>query len=140
MDIAARLAATETYIGITPDQDAGWRTYAQAVIAFAESGARIPEQAPDQVLRLLGPERLARAALERAGKAQAVVDAATALRAELTPEQLKRLLRAEPGAEHRPDPGIRPGQAPPPGPRCAGALSRSRSAFAAPLSPLDSCE
>ena len=108
MDIAARLAATETYIGITPDQDAGWRTYAQAVIAFAESGARIPEQAPDQVLRLLGPERLARAALERAGKAQAVVDAATALRAELTPEQLERLLRAEPGAEHRPDPGPRP--------------------------------
>ena len=63
-----------------------------------------------------------------------------ALRAELTPEQLKRLLRAEPGAEHRPDPGIRPGQAPPPGPRCAGALSRSRPAFAAPLTPLDSCE
>ena len=31
-----------------------------------------------------------------------------ALRAELTPEQLERLLRAEPGAEHRPDPGPSP--------------------------------
>lgn len=118
MDIAARLAATETYIGITPDQQDSWRAYSQAVIAFIEPGpeARDPATGPasdvetgdaaadeseagdaDQSQRLLGPERFARATLERAGKAQAVIDAATALRAELTPDQLDRLLKSEPG-------------------------------------------
>lgn len=118
MDIAARLAATETYIGITPDQQESWGAYSQAVIAFFEPGPDAPDPAADpasdaeagdapageaeagdadQSQRLLGPERFARATLERAGKAEAVIEAATALRAELTPDQLDRLLKSEPG-------------------------------------------
>lgn len=115
MDIAARLAATETYIGITQDQQDNWRAYSQAVIALLEAGpegpgaARPPENGPgtpatpeaqvtpaDQP-RLSGPERMAQDILTRADKARAVIDASTALRAELEPEQLSRLLEAGPG-------------------------------------------
>lgn len=124
LELAARLSALETYIGITPQQAGAWRAYTQAAQDFAESHRPGPaerpagppaaaEQAPAGVppqgapgapagsdgnrpapQRLLA-EDMADHAIARGEKAQDLKDAAAGLRAVLTPEQTARLIEAE---------------------------------------------
>lgn len=97
LDLAARLAAAETYVGVTSAQEDAWRAYTSALISFfdrpappaQEARPDVPQPAP------LFTERLAGRAIEQGEKAQALKDAAEALRAALSDEQLGRLARAE---------------------------------------------
>lgn len=112
--IAERLAQTETYVGITSAQLDLWRAYSTALIDFFERPARDrgpggprPSAAPPPAAQgeagaapaeaapVLFAERLADRAIERAERATALKTALDALRAELSPEQLDRLARAE---------------------------------------------
>lgn len=86
------LAAQETVLGIRPDQAEAWRAYASALVAMVPSGERVQ--------RWLDPEKRAKAeafdlvqdiadaAIERADRAKRLKEAADALKATLTPEQL----------------------------------------------------
>jgi len=113
--IAARLAQTETYVGITSAQLDVWRAYSSALIGFFERPGRDqrpggpgpaetpPAQspqgeaapAPANAAPALFADRLADRAIARADKARALKTAVDALRAQLTPEQLDRLAKAE---------------------------------------------
>ncbi|MFT4012618.1 MAG: hypothetical protein QM682_04265 [Paracoccus sp. (in: a-proteobacteria)] len=139
LGLAAHLAATETYLGITEAQEDVWRDYCQALIAFLEPGAPVgpgdqaPGDAPpaDQA-RPLAAERMAQQVLARAGQAQGLLAAATALRGALEPVQLERLRQVDPGfgpergaprhqgpdpaQRHRPGPRPQPIPAPIPAP------------------------
>jgi hypothetical protein len=132
LKIAARLAQTETYVGITSAQLDVWRAYTSALIDFFERPARDrgpggPAVAPPPAQGEAGPapadtapalfaERLADRAIARAEKARALKTALDALRAQLTPEQLDRLVKAErafrphqrPHGSDRNDPHHRP--------------------------------
>lgn len=100
LDLAAHLSATETYLGITPEQQEPWRDYCQALIGFMQ-----PEPPPGPEAGQLMAERMAQAVLARADKAQALLVATTALRGALQPEQLARLVESQPGPQgpERPD-------------------------------------
>lgn len=113
--IAARLAQIETYVGITSAQLDVWRAYTSALIDFFERSARDrgpggpppadapppppsqgePGQAPADAGPVLFAERLADRAIARAEKARTLKTSLDALRAQLTPEQLDRLAKAE---------------------------------------------
>ncbi|MFE3837249.1 hypothetical protein [Pseudogemmobacter sonorensis] len=114
LKLAGHLSALETLVGITADQQAAWRGYSDAVLAFAEGegrderpGARgaepsgppqgapigaAPPQAPEQTLMA---ERLADRAIVRGERAAALKEATATLRAALSPEQFARLVEAE---------------------------------------------
>lgn len=98
--LAAHLSATETYLGITPEQQGPWRDYCQALVGFMQ-----PEPPPGPEAGQLMAERMAQAVLARADKAQALLVATTALRGALQPEQLARLVESQPGPQgaERPD-------------------------------------
>jgi len=91
MEIAGRLAAAEVYLGITDEQEPAWRTYCAALIDFLEPAPPQPGDEP-----ALMAERMARDTLQRGEKAQALLDATTALRDTLDPAQIERMVRAEP--------------------------------------------
>ncbi|MGI6855991.1 hypothetical protein [Mesorhizobium sp. 1B3] len=112
--IAARLAQTETYVGITSAQLDVWRAYTSALIDFFERPARDRDEggprpsdappppsqdeagpAPADAGPALFADRLADRAIARADKARALKTALDALRAQLTPEQLDRLMKAD---------------------------------------------
>ncbi|MEO9340427.1 hypothetical protein ABFT80_23730 [Mesorhizobium sp. SB112] len=115
LDLAERLAATETYVGITAGQLDAWRAYSSALIAFFEhpeqdrgSGgphreerqpsATTQEQRPqpgDTASRPLLAERLADRTIAQTGKAETLKAAVAALRSALSGEQLDRLTKAE---------------------------------------------
>ncbi|UFS67463.1 Spy/CpxP family protein refolding chaperone [Paracoccus denitrificans] len=101
LGLSAHLAATETYLGITGEQQDAWRDYSQALIAFieppaADARAEGDERPADQA-RPLAAERMAQHALARAEKARALLAATTALRGTLEPAQLERLQQVDPG-------------------------------------------
>ncbi|MDK8875314.1 Spy/CpxP family protein refolding chaperone [Paracoccus sp. SSJ] len=101
LGLSAHLAATETYLGITGEQQDAWRDYSQALIAFieppaADARAEGDERPADQA-RPLAAERVAQHALARAEKARALLAATTALRGTLEPAQLERLQQVDPG-------------------------------------------
>lgn len=91
LDLAAHLAATGTWLGITDQQQAVWRDYCQALIGFLEPETPGPAD-PGQLMA----ERMARGALARADKAQALLAATTALRGALQPEQMAPLIDSQP--------------------------------------------
>lgn len=111
LELAARLSAQETYIGITPDQAAAWRAYTAALLAFAgdahsgragigPDGPRAPfpdaPQAPTgERPDKLFAERLAERAIAQGEKAETLQAAAKALRETLSPAQLARLVEAD---------------------------------------------
>lgn len=108
LDLAARLSALETYVGITSAQLDTWRAYTSSLIDFLESPEPPrdvdrepppprPEDAtrPSQDAAPFFAERLADAAIVRAEKAKALKQAIDALRSTLSTEQLDRLTRTE---------------------------------------------
>lgn len=111
IELAARLSAQETYIGITPDQAAVWRAYTAALLAFTgdahpgrvgigPDGPRPPfpdaPQAPTgQLPDKLFAEHLAERAIAQGEKAEILQAAAKALREALSPAQLARLAEAD---------------------------------------------
>lgn len=117
--LATRLAALETYVGITAGQLDAWRAYTDALQALAVpprpepppgprpdlGPARGPEPKPPgpppnaampQDVESLPGENLARDALIRGEAAQRLIAAAETLRGMLKPEQIERLRRAGP--------------------------------------------
>ncbi len=134
LGLAGHLAAAETFLGITAEQQDAWRDYCQALISFLEPAAPPAPEAgaqgdrpPAGQARPLAAERMAAQALARAGKARALLDAATALRGTLEPTQLERLQQVDPGFDpgshsprhespersglHQPRPGQQPAPA-----------------------------
>lgn len=106
LELAGQLAATETWLGITAEQEAVWRDYCQALIGFLQPEAPAPvaaAPAPAAADQLMA-ERMAQDALARADKAQALLAATTALRGALQPDQLARLIDSQPGPRAMPRP------------------------------------
>lgn len=114
LELAADLAAAETYVGITAGQLDAWRAYTTALIAFLEPSERGPgprgprpdappagQPAPPAGQGEAAPaplpgERLADRAVEQAEKANALKEAIGALRGALSADQLERLAKAGP--------------------------------------------
>lgn len=113
LDIAAKLSAAETYVGITTTQEDAWRAYTSALIAFFERPAPIggergpgrdgapPAPGTEQAKPAapspapLFAERVADRAIEQGEKARALKAAAGSLRSTLSGDQLVRLIEAE---------------------------------------------
>lgn len=122
--LAAHLAALETLVGITAEQAPAWRTYTNALLAFAETarpphgpqapGAKAERPAPPSgphpadAPRLLMAEMMAERALDQAEAAATLKQAAATLRAALGAEQLVRLIAAERPPMPHPGAGPRP--------------------------------
>ncbi|MFG1423875.1 hypothetical protein [Roseixanthobacter liquoris] len=82
---AGALAAMETFIGIRADQLDAWRAYTNAVLALLQPPREEPK--PEAFARA---EAIAGRMAEQGVKAQAVLDALTALKTKLTDDQLRR--------------------------------------------------
>lgn len=108
LHLAGKLAAAETYVGITAAQHDAWRAYTSALISFldrpfpAEGRGEGPEAGRDRdpaaAAGRPGPlfaERLADRALEQGRKARTLKEAVEALRSVLDDEQIARLADAE---------------------------------------------
>ena len=111
LGLAAHLAATQIYLGLTEAQQAPWRDYCQALIAYLEPPAAAPDAAPGDTGQPLAAERMAQATLARADTAQRLLQAATALRGALDPAQVERLAQVQPGLGDGPH-GRRGGERP----------------------------
>ncbi|SMH37231.1 hypothetical protein [Mesorhizobium australicum] len=128
LDIAAKLSAAETYVGITTAQEDAWRAYTSALIAFFEHPAPIggehgpgrdgpPPALGTEQAKPAAPspaplfaERVADSAIEQGEKARTLKAAAGSLRATLSGDQLVRLIEAEIAfAPPHGDPEGRPG-------------------------------
>ena len=145
LELAARLSAAETYVGVTPAQEDAWRAYTSALIAFFDHPQPPPGIGPDDANgpqddaqppsppkpgpvadapTSLPSDRIADRAIERGEKAKALKAATDALRSALKPDQLQRLAKAEevlrpPRPPHRMD-EPRPGPDMRPGPDGGG--------------------
>lgn len=113
--LAARLSTMETYLGITTDQAAVWRSYSGALLAFSEGVAPDDERRPATASRaatgpaeapspLLRAERMAEQAIAQGQRGEALKSASAALREALSPAQLERLIALE-SPQHRPSGG-----------------------------------
>ena len=86
--IAGRMNALQTYLGITPQQQDAWGAFAQAAIAMAPT-----DGGPREMARLgafEGIDRMTQRAQDIAQKAQKLDQAAQALKAVLTADQIKK--------------------------------------------------
>lgn len=113
LDLAAKLSAAETYVGVTSAQEDVWRAYTSALIAFFDhpmppppGGAPGVLPDPDGDPQQSGPaanadkaplvsERIAARAIDQGEKAKTLKAAVDALRSALAPDQLKRIAVAE---------------------------------------------
>jgi hypothetical protein len=124
--IAARLAETETEIGIRAGQLDAWRDFTDALISVTEP-PKPPQPRDADARKMREPFELATRigtdAVARGQKAEALLKSIEALRAKLTPEQLTKLaaveerLRPPPrgprspyGPGHGPSPDAPPGE------------------------------
>lgn len=100
LQLAAKLAVAETYVGVTSAQHDAWRAYATAMIDFLQPSH------PDKPARdvPLFAERIADETIARAEKAARLKAAIEALRSALTSEQFGRLIKAEQAFDPRPGP------------------------------------
>ncbi|MCJ8142599.1 hypothetical protein MKI84_06680 [Ancylobacter sp. A5.8] len=90
--LASRLAALETYVGITGEQLSSWRAYTDAFQAML-----IPPEPPEaQPDALSQADMLARHAAQRGTLALDLAAAVEELRGKLSPDQLQRLSSAGP--------------------------------------------
>jgi len=92
--LAERLAAAETLIGIKSYQLDAWRDYTSALIDLFAPPPAPPMPAPADAggdRAFAHQEQIARRMKERAAKAETLLEAITALRAKLSPQQLDRL-------------------------------------------------
>ena len=96
LGLAAHLAGAGIWLGITDAQQDVWHDYCQALIGFVTPDMPSPDAAPDPAARPLPAEMMATRALARADKAQALLDATSALREALEPAQIDRLAQIEP--------------------------------------------
>ena len=115
--IAARLAETETEIGIRAGQLDAWRDFTDALIAVTEPPK--PPQRPLETEARNVPQpfepatRIGNDAVARGHKAEALLKSIEALRAKLTPEQLTKLAAIEERLRpppHGPRPPFGPGR------------------------------
>lgn len=89
----ALLSAQETALGIRSDQAQAWRNYTNALVDLLPSGKRIarwadkPKRESAEAFDLA--QDLAAGAMERAEKAKRLREAIDALKAELSPDQLR---------------------------------------------------
>ncbi|OZA99128.1 MAG: hypothetical protein B7X67_21410, partial [Rhizobiales bacterium 39-66-18] len=88
MVASAALAAMETFIGIRADQFDVWRAYTNAVLALLQPPK--PPQDEPKPAAFQRAEAIAHHMAEQGAKAQAVLDALTALKAKLSEDQLQR--------------------------------------------------
>jgi periplasmic protein CpxP/Spy len=86
--IAERMNALQTYLAITPQQQDAWNAFAQAAIAM------VPDHGGPRELARLGAfdgiDRMTQHMQDLAQKAQKLDQAAQALKAVLTPDQIKK--------------------------------------------------
>ncbi|EKF42553.1 hypothetical protein NA8A_10838 [Nitratireductor indicus C115] len=125
LQIAGKLSAAQTYVGITTDQEDAWRNYSNALIDFFERPDMAPKAAPEgpggprpqgpadgpaagpgeragnpqqigpDAPRPLLAERIAGFAIQQGEKGKALKDAFDTLKSELRTDQLDRLAKAE---------------------------------------------
>lgn len=97
LQLASRLAALESFIGIQADQFAVWRAYTDALQAFIRSPEAIRETPGIKSADALTQSTaLAEQAVARAPLAATLSSTAGSLRARLAPEQIERLQQAGP--------------------------------------------
>ncbi|QIB35205.1 Spy/CpxP family protein refolding chaperone [Ancylobacter pratisalsi] len=101
----ALLAAQETALGITPEQMPAWRAYTGALVAFIPTGTRVgrwtDKQTRDAAAAFDLVDDVTAAAIERAEAAKTLREAANALKATLTPEQLSMAQQMQAGLVER---------------------------------------
>ncbi|MTH80123.1 hypothetical protein [Paracoccus aestuariivivens] len=107
MRLAERLAAAEIYLGITTEQEPAWRDYCQALLKFAPVPFVADDKAPSadpngQMPKRLMSEVLAQNALNQSEKARTLLNAVSALRSSLDPDQIERLAWIEPSFHQKP--------------------------------------
>lgn len=90
LELAAKLAVTETYVGVTTAQHDAWQAYATALIDFLQ-----PPYLDRSDRNVLFAERFADETIARAETAKRLKAAIEALRSTLTSEQFGRLIKAE---------------------------------------------
>ncbi|MEZ2126954.1 MULTISPECIES: hypothetical protein [unclassified Sinorhizobium] len=100
LELAAKLAVAETYVGVATAQHDAWQAYATALIDFLQPP--YPDR-PDRDVPLFA-ERLADETIARAEAAKRLKAAIEALRSALTSEQFGRLIKAEQAFDPRPGP------------------------------------
>lgn len=87
LEIAGQLAAQEIALAIRADQLDAWRAYAGAVVDMVDLDPVTPPKTPEPFSL---PEALATRAVSEGKKAQALLEARSALMARLTPAQLEK--------------------------------------------------
>ena len=86
--IAERLNTLHTYLGITPEQQTAWDAFAQAVIAMVPADGGPHDMA--RIGAFEGIDRMTQHMQTMAQNAQKLDQAAQALKAVLTPDQIKK--------------------------------------------------
>ncbi|WP_127088662.1 hypothetical protein [Aquabacter cavernae] len=115
LDIAGLLAAQEIALAIRTEQLDAWRTYAGAVVDMVDLDPVTPPKTSEPFSL---PEALATRAVAEGKKAQALLDARTALMARLSPDQLEKARKLTSQWPHGPQGPLGPQgpQGPQPGP------------------------